>query len=261
MVWQAVASIGGGLLGKLFGSASGSNAQAGLNRKDTKWMYDQQDKHWRGNTEWFNTNGWTQMREGLEKAGYNPLMALGASPQSGATVQGTAMDNKTNAWSLDMPHSIAQEIQNLKNTNADTQLKKAQTEENISRSSLEIAQRIATDENLPFDIRLKSMQVIGSQLNNELIGSQIHLNNAQHGLINQQTKESQQRSRLTSAQVEQVHQEIELLKNQKIITDKQAQWLHDHPKQASVSFGIGQWTGAVGNIFGGSAGVSYSVKK
>ena len=80
---------------------SNNQAQVGLNKWDTDWLYQQQSDRWRGNTEWFNHNGYSQMKEGLIRAGYNPLMALGATPLSGATVSGAVMDERTNASSFD----------------------------------------------------------------------------------------------------------------------------------------------------------------
>ena len=254
------ANVGMSFLSNLFGSGGGSNASAHLDREDTQWMYNLQSDQWRANTEWYNQNGYNMLRQGLEKAGYNPLMALGATPLNGATVQGSAVTSAEKSFNFDMKQALGYTEALIRNTNADTALKGAQAEENMSRSNLEIAQKIAVDKNLPYDLRLKGMQVVGAELNNQLVGSQVRVNNAQEAFINQQANESKSRQRLYDSQVKQVHHEIEILKNNKIISDRQAKWYHDHPTQASWSFGLGQWTGAFGNIFGGNAGISKQIK-
>lgn len=241
-----------GFLDNLFGSFSGSNASSGLNRDDTKWMYDQQSTQWRANTTWYNRNGYSLLREGLEKAGYNPLMALGREPLDGATVSGSAVTSSEKSRAIDLPQSIRQALSVVENTKADTALKFAQTEENISRSQLENAQTVLQTKEIPFRDKQLALAVIQQNLQNDLIKSQM-------SNVNADTTLKRMSSNLTSSEIKRINHEIDILRNQKIISDKEAQWLKKNPGQAQWTYGIGKWTGAIGNIFGGNAGINYGV--
>lgn len=148
---------------------SRSNASVGLNKWDTDWLYQKQNQYWRDNTAWFNQNGYSLMREGLESAGYNPLLALGREPVSGATVSGSVMDERSNASDFSMsgiPLGTRAFQAQLRNTNADTALKNAQTEENISRSNLEITQEILENKRIPFQDKMIASEALGLELKN-----------------------------------------------------------------------------------------------
>ncbi len=244
-----------GLLDFSFGFSK-NNAQVGLNREDTDWLYQRQSDRWRANTEWFNQNGYTQLRQGLENAGYNPLMALGATPMSGATVSGAVMDERSNASSFNtqgLPLGVQAFKAQMRNVNADTTLKNAQTEENISRSNLETTQNILSDKEIPFKDRMLASTLLSLELENRI-------KHATVGNVNADTNLKRLQSSLTSRQISEINQNINLLRKQNIISNKQAKYLKDHPVEAENLLRAGMYTGVVGNIFGGNFGISKSVK-
>lgn len=85
-----VAGLAGSLLGG-FNSASGG----GLDIAGSKVLMDYQAKLNREMTQWQNENQWKFMRTGLENADYNPLLALGATPASGAVGIATGSEGTT----------------------------------------------------------------------------------------------------------------------------------------------------------------------
>lgn len=244
-----------GLFDFAFGFSNNS-AQTGLNKWDTDWLYQQQSDRWRANTDWFNNYGYSQMRAGLERAGYNPLMALGATPQSGATVSGAVMDERTNASSFNasgIPLGAQALKAQMRNVNADTTLKNAQTEENLSRSNLEITQKLLNDKELSYKDKLMASQVIGVELDNMY-------KRALTQNVSADTAFKRSQGVMSNAQIKQINATVDLLKNEKIISDRQARWLKEHPIQAQAVTTLGNWTGAIGKIFGSNAGVSKQIK-
>lgn len=234
---------------------SNNQTQVGLNKEDTAWLYQRQSDQWRANTEWYNKNGYSYLKEGLMNAGYNPLMALGASPLNGATVSGAAMDERSNASSFNssgIPLGKQAYLSQMRNVNADTALKNAQTEENISRSNLENTQKILEDKRIPFQTKQLAIQTIGMELENIMKQTQMQNIKADTQLKGMQTN-------LTRSQISEINQNIELLKKNNIITDRQARWLKENPGQAQFVTGLSQWTSAIGNVFGSNA--SYNFKK
>lgn len=231
---------------------SKNESNVGLSREDTAWLYQQQSNQWRANTEWYNKNGYSYLKEGLMNAGYNPLMALGASPLNGATVTGSAMDERTNASSFNasgVPLGKVAYMSQLRNVNADTALKHAQTEENISRSNLENTQKILEDKRIPYQTKQLAIQTIGMQLDNIMKQTQMQNVKADTELKSMQTN-------FTRTQITQLYHQIELLKKENIISNKQAEYLKKHPKEAENLMRAGMYTGVIGNIFGGNVGYS-----
>lgn len=236
---------------------SNNNAQVGLNKWDTDWLYQQQSNRWRSNTDWFNQNGYTQMRAGLEKAGYNPLMALGATPLSGATVSGAVMDERTNANSFNVqgvPLGVQAFKAQMRNVNADTTLKNAQTEENISRSNLENTQKILSDKEIPVKDRMLASTLLGVELENRIKEATV-------GNVNADTSLKRSNVQLTSKQMKELDQQISLLKKQNIITNKQARWIKKHPWLVSQNMWISNYTSALGQLLGGNVGLNTSIIK
>lgn len=72
-------------------------------------------------TQWLNENGYSQMRKGLETAGYNPILATGATPQQG-TMSAPMATESTTARSVNL-----NDIVGLTNTQASTDNIKANT--------------------------------------------------------------------------------------------------------------------------------------
>lgn len=65
--------------GMNFGSSS-SGIGIGASKELMDYQYELQNRQ----TQWLNENSYSQLRTGLERAGYNPLLAMNASPQSSA---------------------------------------------------------------------------------------------------------------------------------------------------------------------------------
>lgn len=95
-VGPALASVGS-KVGSFLGSTAFSNAtgaisglgslfkiNSGRGVRDAKSMMQFQKRMQQEYTQWLNENQYSFMRTGLENAGYNPLLALGASPSEGS---------------------------------------------------------------------------------------------------------------------------------------------------------------------------------
>lgn len=67
----------------------------GTNVRDSISLMNHQSDLWRGNTEWFNKEGYKFLRQGLINADYNPILAIGSSPLNGAMPNATANDPTT----------------------------------------------------------------------------------------------------------------------------------------------------------------------
>lgn len=78
-------------LGFSFSKSSGG----GISVPDSKKLMRYQSSQWRGNTEWFNKNGYSLLREGLINADYNPILAIGTSPLDGSMPNVTATEGTT----------------------------------------------------------------------------------------------------------------------------------------------------------------------
>lgn len=61
----------------------------------SKELMQFQSDQWRGNTEWFNKNGYKFLRQGLIDADYNPILAIGSSPLNGTMPTATATEGTT----------------------------------------------------------------------------------------------------------------------------------------------------------------------
>lgn len=156
-----------------------------------------QSAYWRTNYKWANLNGYSFMRQGLEKADYNPLLAIGAQPQQAPMP--TADSNMSISADLVgagnsagyTPQGKAQ-IENLsantgqQNANATKLYQEALTQDNV-RNNLDAdtnykhAMALATNEKLPWEIR---------KLGIELLKSMAEVDN-----IQQNTAESKERSK------------------------------------------------------------------
>lgn len=77
---------GVGAIGSMFSRGGGTDVAASkeLSRYNMELNKDY--------TQWLNENGYRQMRKGLENADYNPMLALGASPQQGSIAASTAVE-------------------------------------------------------------------------------------------------------------------------------------------------------------------------
>jgi hypothetical protein len=172
-----------GLIGNLFGNSSGSSMFMDLH--DSKELMKYQSKQYQKNTQWLNENGYSQLRKGLESANYNPLLAVGATPQQGAMPNAVAQ--RSNSWSFNkaaqdtanvaMRQSDAQ-IDNLKANTANTYAQantEAYKQENLaSNTRLQTMQTIAMDKKLPYEIR----QLATETMKNEIMAQNIQTQTA-----------------------------------------------------------------------------------
>lgn len=83
-------------LGLTFSKSSGGGTSVPMSKELMRFQSDQ----WRGNTQWFNENGYKFLRQGLINADYNPILAIGAQPLNGAMPSATATE-PTNSFSYD----------------------------------------------------------------------------------------------------------------------------------------------------------------
>lgn len=83
-------------LGLTFSKSSGGGTSVPMSKELMKFQSDQ----WRGNTQWYNENGYKYLRQGLINADYNPILAIGAQPLNGAMPTATATE-PTKSYSYD----------------------------------------------------------------------------------------------------------------------------------------------------------------
>lgn len=110
-----IASVGSSLISGLNSSSGG-----GTSVRDSMRLMSHQNNLQKDYTQWLNENSYKQMRTGLENAGYNPLLAVGASPQSGSVGIANATEGTT-AKGVQM-----QSMANIFNTVANTKLQEEQ---------------------------------------------------------------------------------------------------------------------------------------
>lgn len=249
-----------GLFDFSFGySSNKSNTKSVLDKEDTAWLYQQQSDQWRANTEWYNDKGYSMLRAGLEKAGYNPLLALGAQPLNGATVQGSAMTTtgETNATSFNgtMPISMSAYRAQMDNMRADTLLKHAQTDETYSRSGLENSQRVLADKDIPYRSRRNALEVIGMEIENDKKQAEIRKIEAETGVAISQVQlnnvESQYKRILSNYTIDQ--QKYVRTITQKIsqgmdLNKPEQDFVKNHPELAQFYAGMRQFGNAFGSL-------------
>lgn len=108
---------GMGLFSSLFGSkSSGGGTDIGA----SKTLMNHQMELNKQYTQWLNENGYSQMRAGLEKAGYNPLLAVGATPQQGSISPASATGNEVTTFDPATLLDAAATVASIRKTNAET---------------------------------------------------------------------------------------------------------------------------------------------
>ena len=117
-----VAQIGGAL-GGLFNFGSSGGTDIGASKALMSHQMDLQKDY----TQWLNENQYSQLRTGLENAGYNPLLALGSSPQQGQIGMGSAVSGSTASFNPGELLNAVATVAQIKNTDADTQNKQLGT--------------------------------------------------------------------------------------------------------------------------------------
>lgn len=93
-----VAKFAGSALGSFLGGSnkgSSGGTDIGASMSLMRYQTDLQKEY----SQWLNENSYSQMRTGLENAGYNPLLAVGATPQQGQVGMANAVSGNTASFS------------------------------------------------------------------------------------------------------------------------------------------------------------------
>lgn len=152
-----------------FNFSKGGGTDIGSSKELMKYQSDQ----WRGNTQWFNENGYKFLRQGLINADYNPILAIGASPLSGEMPNATAQQGTEsfgfNATpSANKQANTAEKIANstisLNNANAQKASEEALTQGNYranldSQTALNNIETIWKNESMPLQLKMLETQV------------------------------------------------------------------------------------------------------
>lgn len=115
--------VGAGAVGALSGLFGGKSGGTDIGASIA--LMNHQNELQKDYTQWLNENSYSQMRTGLENAGYNPLLAVGASPQSGATGIATATSGNTAQFDGQRALQSLLTLAQVKNIQADTDMKNA----------------------------------------------------------------------------------------------------------------------------------------
>lgn len=166
-----------------FSKSSGGGTSVPLSKELMQFQSDQ----WRGNTEWFNKNGYKFLREGLINADYNPILAIGSSPLDGSMPNATAIDGtRTGSFNIDGAASsqaaTARKISESQimvnkataNKTAEEALTQANVRNNLdSQAVLNLLQSERIQKLLPYDVQkaIAEIAVLDSTANLQNINS------------------------------------------------------------------------------------------
>lgn len=117
--WGTIGKVAEYAVG-LLGGFSGSSNASGFSLADTKRLTDYNIEKNKEYTQWLNENSYSQMRLGLENAGYNPLMALGATPQQGSVGVNPINSGSTASFNGQEAFNALAQIAALKKLEAET---------------------------------------------------------------------------------------------------------------------------------------------
>ena len=174
--------------------------------------------------------------EDLRKAGINPLYT--ATGGTGATVGGAGA-NSASSSNYDIAGTYINAVgsmsamRNQTNaTNADVALKGVQAED-LKTGMLERMARI------------------------EKMKSDMSLNRYQEHKLDAEIKQIWHNIRQIDSLTDLNISSAQLNRENLVDSKRRSDWLNRHPHQASLTKGIGEWTGALGNIFSGSVSRTY----
>lgn len=151
----------------IFDFSFGLSQGGGTNVGASKDLMQFQSSQWRGNTKWYNLNGYKYLRQGLIDADYNPILAIGSSPLNGAMPNAAATDGTTSisgsaSPSANVQASTAKKISEsqimVNKATANKLAEEALTQDNIrnnldSQSALNLLQSEEIQRLLPYKER------------------------------------------------------------------------------------------------------------
>lgn len=200
----------------------------------------------------------TAQRQGLEIAGYNPILAVNSSGMSNATAGAGASVSDNGLGSNYASISNARRLQKQEQSKLTADTKNAIAGANSQNASASLAQEQAKTE----QYRQKEMesQTFLNNVNTELARKDLSWRDKQYlmqiktGYLNAQANHIASESAQLNAHTAQADYRL-----RKGITDYEnvqrkavSDFYKKHPIQKSITTGLGEWTGAVGKIFSGS---------
>lgn len=256
-----------GLFDALFGFGSSAMTSAmnwAMSREAMNTQYENQRKlNIQSNelskdyTQWLNTNAYSQQRTGLENAGYNPMLAVGASPMSGNISGGSAGLSSAQASDLSGSVTNAYRAFRLERDKTGAEVNQLKASEKATNASVSLIDEQAKTE----QYRQKQMEADTalSNINKMLADKQVKwydkeaLMRIKTGYLNATANHLASEAQQLNAHTAQAQYRL-----QKGVTDYEnvnrkalADWINKNKGQYNWTTGIGRWTGAFGNIFSG----------
>lgn len=242
------------MFGTMFNSTVGSAINYGFARALQNHQYD------------LNLRGLKEspsaQRQGLERAGYNPIMAINSSGMSNASTGVTAGVSDNGAGANYASISNARRLQKEEQAKLSADTQNAIAGANAQNASASLSEEQAKTE----QYRQKEMesQTFLNNINTELgkkdlsWKDKMYLMQVKTGYLNAQANHIASESAQLNAHTAQADYRL-----RKGITDYEnvqrkavSDFYKRHPIQKGITTGLGEWTGAIGKIFSGSA--SYS---
>lgn len=238
-LWSAVGGIGSSLIN----AVSSSRAM----KKAYKYALALQD-HQNAFTERMSSTAHQREVVDLRASGLNPIISAmggsGASTPAAGSATMTPVDERLGEGIM-----TALDIRRLKNesklTNAQAGLASAQDAKTKSENAY---QKIANAIFEKYGDKTASQQYSNAVAEGKLIDER---RKALNITTAQDVRESNSRINLNNSN-------LALNGYSSADLRRRAEWIRKHPAQAAFTFGLGQYTGAIGNIFGGSFGLSSS---
>jgi hypothetical protein len=122
---KAIGALGTGIgaIGSMFGLGSSGGTSLYKSAKLMRYQAELDQQMERRMTKWQNKHGMLMAREGLERAGYNPLLALGASPSTASESVGMSQlpTGSTASFNISQGIDTLLQLAELEKKKAETQ--------------------------------------------------------------------------------------------------------------------------------------------